>query len=202
MTDLAGDLLLEPGGLLPQRLHERNAGARAAEVGTRRRDRSRGGRRGPGSGGLRPLPCGKLVRPLLDCFARPTLSGAFAVLGRPHGPFSSSQPGRPLRGNRVGVLARSVASGVGSCCQAGPTGRFVVVAVRAAGGRGRRMSPCVSLMRSRGRGRLHPTAYRYPVGARTYSTDITPAPFNSVLCVQYRFFFSLRGFMQCRCLWD
>ena len=87
VTDLAGDLLLEPGGLLPQRLHARGAGGRGREETA---NRSRGGdegtwaRRSPAP----PLVFSRFAR-LAWIASSVRLSGAFAVVGFPHGPFSS-----------------------------------------------------------------------------------------------------------------
>ena len=102
VTDLAGDLLLEPGGLLPQRLHARGAGGRGREE-TANRSRG-GGDKGPGSGGLRPPPTSGLVSssirpPRLGCVARPTLR-RFRGGWLPARPFQF-RPARPLQCNRV-----------------------------------------------------------------------------------------------------
>jgi len=86
VTDLAGDLLLEPGGLLPQRLHARGGRART----TRRRTGPAEATRGPGPGGLQPpLWFSPRFARLAWIASSVRLSGAFAVVGFPHGPFSS-----------------------------------------------------------------------------------------------------------------
>ena len=116
VTDLAGDLLLEPGGLLPQRLHARGAGGRGREE-TANRSRG-GGDEGPGSGGLRPPPTSGLVSsirpPRLGCVARPTLR-RFRGGWLPARPFQfRGQPGRcggtacvclVLKSDRTGLTA-------------------------------------------------------------------------------------------------
>ena len=158
VTDLAGDLLLEPGGLLPQRLHARGGRART----TRRRTGPAEATRGPGPGGLQPpLWFSPRFARLAWIASSVRLSGAFAVVGFPHGPFSSGQPGRSNATACAPLVVGRRNNQNGSGCQAGPAGRFA---------RGCRTSPCVrrcgGACRSRGRGRgsiQPPTA---PLSAR------------------------------------
>jgi hypothetical protein len=83
-TDLPRDLVLEPGGLLPQRLHGGNRARRAGgEIGTRRRT-------GPAEGTSRRRP--RTVRSVGLLRSSDSPGGSFAVVSFPHGPFTGRQP--------------------------------------------------------------------------------------------------------------
>jgi hypothetical protein len=132
-TDLPSDLVLEPGGLLPQRLHGQ-AGGRAARSGTRDEtaNRSRGGDE-PTRTWVRQSPALSLFPAVfflgsfawIASFAR--LPGALAVVGGfPHGPFSQAASQAAVMEPRARSVAPSVGNNKnGSGCQAGPAGRFV-----------------------------------------------------------------------------